>query len=105
MPKNIEITKVFVDIKKAIIDRKDWVKYLVLVNWQVREHAKLIDKAPDAAFQKFVAEQLESYLGGKAPPAAIAGAIMNLADEHLSGGSVTLRAGDYIALQNQYRQI
>lgn len=105
MPKNIELTKVFVDIKKSIIARKDWIKYLVLVNWHVKDHAQLIEKAPDAAFQKFVVEHLENYLAGKQPPAAITGAIMNLADEHLSGGEATLRAGDYIALQNQYRQM
>jgi hypothetical protein len=103
MPKKIEITKVFVDTKK-IIDRRDWVKYLVLVNWHLKELGDQLQKPQDAAFEKYVVEQLDSYFAGKQPPAAIAGAIMNIADEHLTGGEVTLRAGDYIALQGHYRQ-
>lgn len=104
MPKRTEFTKVFVDIRK-IIDRRDWIKYLVLVNWHLKEHAGILQKPQDEAFQKFVVEQLDSYLGGEKPPAAITSAIMNIADQQLSGGEVTLRAGDYIALQNQFRSM
>lgn len=102
MPKRYEITKLFVDTKK-ILDRRDWVKYLVLVNWHLKDNEAVLKKPQDAAFQKYVVEQLDSYLAGKEPPAEIATAILNIADEQLSGTEVTLRAGDYIALQNHYR--
>jgi len=102
MPKPIEITKFFVDTRK-LIDRRDWVKYLVLVNWHTKEHEELLQKPHDAEFEKFVIAQLNNYLAGKQAPAAISTAIMNLADENFTSGTVTLRAGDYIALQQQYR--
>ena len=103
MATRIEFTKMFVDVKK-IIDRRDIIKYLVLVNWHLKEHAGILEKLPNEAFDKFVAEQLNNYLVGKQPPAAIASAVMNIADQHLSGGEVTLRAGDYIAFMNEYRK-
>lgn len=102
MTKVHQFGRFFVDVKK-LIDRRDWVKYLVLVNWHQKELAEFLEKPPDTAFEKFLETQLESYLGGKDVPAAIRGAVMNVADEILANGSMTLRAGDYIALQTHFR--
>lgn len=89
-------------IAREIINRKDWVKYLVLVNWHGRQFENVLAKAPDDAFAGFVEKHVRTYLDGSAPPEPIQSAIMNIADDYASGRDVTLRAGDYIALQNQY---
>lgn len=100
MPK-IEMVKV--RISSTILDRKDWVKYLVLVNWHARELGDVIEKIPDARFNRFLETQVNNYLKGTKPPAAIQSAVMNIADDVMAGREVSVRSGDYIALQNQYR--
>ncbi len=95
-----------VAIPKIIIDRSDWVKYLIVLEWQRR----LIDEKAFAAvtsekFNQFLNEQVCAYvLEKKAPPKEIAPAIMNLADDILSGREPTLRTGDYIQLQKYMRE-
>jgi hypothetical protein len=95
-----------VNVPKIIFDRSDWVKYLVVFDWQ----KKLIDEEVFAAitgekFNQFVREHVNSYMvNKKAPPKEIAGAIYNIVDDMLSGREPTLRAGDYIALQNFMRR-
>lgn len=100
MPK-IEMVKV--RISSTFLDRKDWVKYLVLVNWHARELGDVIEKVPDARFNRFLEVQVNNYIQGTKPPAAIQSAVMNIADDVLAGREVSVRSGDYIALQNQYR--
>ena len=41
---------------------------------------------------------------GEMPPAEIAPAILNMADDYMSGRPVTIRAGDYIAVHNHLRK-
>ena len=99
MPKTIPSFKyVQVDIADSIIKRKDWVKYLI-----VRERKILEDIVASEKFAKFLTEQLDAYLGGKAVAAEIQVPIMNAADDVLSGRDPVLRAGDYIAIQNYCR--
>lgn len=97
----IDIVKVQIDRK--IIDRKDWVKYLVLVNWHAKQLGDLIEWIPDATFNEFIENQVQRYLKGSELPKAIQSAIMNIADDYMAGREVTLKAGDYIALQNHFR--
>ena len=59
---------------------------------------------PSAAFNKFVETHVQAYLDGKAPPAAIQSAVMNIADDYVAGKDIAVKAGDYIALQNQFRK-
>lgn len=101
MASSMEIVKVQIDRK--IIDRRDWVKYLVLVNWHARQLGDLIEWTPDAAFNEFLENQVQGYLKGSEPHRAIQSAIMNIADDYIAGREVTIRAGDFIALQNQFR--
>jgi hypothetical protein len=100
MPPTLQFHKVL--IPRFIIDRKDWVKYLVLVNWHAQELEDVLTRRPDAKFTAFVEDQVRAYLDGKAAPEAIQPAIMNIVDEMAGGKEVTLRAGDYIALQGHY---
>jgi hypothetical protein len=92
-----------VRIAPTFIDRRDWVKYLVLVNWHGRELGDILTRAPDAAFTKFVEKEVQSYLKGNKPAPEIQTPIMNIADDFLAGGEFVLKAGDYIALQENYR--
>ena len=101
MPPVIQIVKV--RISKAILDRKDWVKYLVIPDWHAKQLGDIIERAPSAAFDKFVETHVQAYLDGKAPPAAIQSAVMNIADDYVAGKDIAVRAGDYVALQKQYR--
>ena len=102
-PKPIDIVRVF--IAKPVIDRKDWVKYLVLVKWNEKIIREFVENALEAEFAKFLGGQVEAYVQGKEPPAEIAPAIMNLADDHLSGREISMRAGDYISLQKYFRKM
>lgn len=92
-----------IQFSDSVIDRKDWVKYLVLVNWHAEQQGRNIQRKPDAAFRKFVETQVRAHLGGKKVAPSIETAVVNLADDYLSGRESTLRAGDYIALQNAFR--
>ena len=93
-----------VRIKPSIIDRKDWVKYLVLVNWHADKLKNVLTAPADAKFTKFVDGHVKAYLDGTAPPKSIQTAIMNLADDIAAGRNTTLRAGDYVALQTEFQK-
>jgi hypothetical protein len=101
MPKWLEIVRV--QIPKAVIDRRDWVKYLVLVNWHAKQLGDVIERVPSAEFSKYLENQVQSYLKGTNPPAAIQSAIMNITDDYIAGREFTVKAGDYIALQNHFQ--
>lgn len=101
MQKWLDVVKV--NVASSFLNRKDWVKYLVLVNWHAQQLGDVIQKTPDTAFSKFVEKQVDQYLKGKKPHASIESAIVNIADDHISGREVIIRAGDYIALQNHFR--
>ena len=55
---------------------------------------------PDEKFQNLVAEYVGAALAGKDLPEAIAPTILNLTNDFLSGRDMTIRTGDYIALQD-----
>ncbi len=92
-------------IPKIIFDRSDWVKYLIVLDWQrsIFDEATFEAVASDK-FNKFIYEQVNLYISKKkAPPEKIASAIMNITDDLLSGRDPVLRAGDYIQLQEFMR--
>jgi hypothetical protein len=66
----------------------------------VAKFAKGQDKTFNAAVETHVAAYLEK---GTMPPAPIVGPILNIAEDIAAGRDVTLRAGDYIALQTFVR--
>jgi hypothetical protein len=81
------------------------IMYLVIVDKALREHAELVKTQPTEKFFAMIREQLVAHLSeGKAPPAEISGAIMNISDDVSSGRDVQIRAGDYIALMNYARK-
>ena len=55
----------------------------------------------DLAFVKFVNTHVSAFIEkGTMPPSQIAAPIMNIAEDVIAGREVTLRAGDYIALES-----
>jgi hypothetical protein len=58
----------------------------------------------DKSFNNAVESHVSAYLEkGTMPPAAIVGPVLNIAEDITAGRQVTLRAGDYIALQTFVR--
>ena len=99
------ILKEQLSLRKVIWDRIHWVTYRVpndlndmvkkgVVDVPVR--VKLTKAFTDLTWQHTNALVME----GKAPPAEIAGAIYNITDDLSCGREITLRAGDYIAIQS-----
>jgi hypothetical protein len=94
-------TRVWVEIPK--IPKKEWVRYLVLIDWHHEKLGDIIKAQPSEKFNEFVMTTLQGYLEGKMPSAAITPAIMNLAEDHIAGREMILRAGDYLSLQKEFK--
>lgn len=82
-------------------------KYLIA---QVDPHVlrryigNLIETRIGKAFQAPIENYLLAYLKkGVKPPAAIAPAILNMADDYLNGRTIDLRAGDHFAIQRHFK--
>jgi hypothetical protein len=85
---------------------KRWcvVCYLI-INWRIEELVKHAQSRIPTEAYKELAEHLYAYVYEDVmPPAAIAGTILNAADDFVRGDPVRLRAGDYIAFQNFVRE-
>ena len=99
--------KIFVTLPKWL--RKRWweVAYLAPPDWGVlRERfSNLTEVEPDEKFNQLISKSIEALVEkGELPPAAIAPTIMNMADDLAHGRQMTIRAGDYIALQGHLRK-
>lgn len=61
--------------------------------------------APDSQFERVVTKWVSAVVKeGATPPADIAPAIWNLANDLMSGRDMVIRTGDYIAIQQHLRQ-
>jgi hypothetical protein len=90
---------------ETILDRRIWVYYLVIRDAVVPVWEEQFEARPDEAFFERLGSFVAAYVNdGKRPPEEIAPAVMNVADDYISGRDLTLRAGDYIALQSYMRQ-
>jgi molybdopterin converting factor small subunit len=100
-PPNI-LGKVPLFIKReTILDRRIWVYYLVILDKFAEKLGPQLQVRPDERFFEVLSKHVEAYLKeGKAPPKAIEGAVLNAADDFLAGRDISLRAGDYIAVQS-----
>ncbi|MCE8425423.1 MAG: hypothetical protein J5U17_06555 [Candidatus Methanoperedens sp.] len=99
------MNKVRVAIPAWVIERKIMVVYLDINEEFSKEFSDVMQMAPEKKFYEFVAKHVNAYLQeGMMPPTEIAPAIINLVDDYKAGRSMTLRAGDYISLQNYLRK-
>lgn len=91
----------FADYLKMLKQR---IMYLVVLNKDLI-FDDAITTAPTEQFQKTVTQHVNAYINkGVAPPEPISAAIYNIADDILSGRNVSVRAGDYISIQNFLRK-
>lgn len=88
-----------------IIDRWILVAYLI-INFRFDDLRRRIKTKPTEELLDLIATHMHAYIyRGVMPPKDIAGAIVNLADEYIANKQITLRAGDYIALQGHLREM
>ena len=88
-----------------ILDRRTWIMYLQIRDGLRAEWERAVVIEPDGAFYARTQEIVHAYLEkGKVPPAEIAVPILNIADDVAGGRDVTIRAGDYIALQTYMKE-
>ena len=84
-----------------------WWRYAYLIpdvfQWDqaiVKNFEKVL-AGKDSVFIKFVEKQVKDFIEkGVEPPQEIAAPIMNIAEDLIAGREATMRAGDYIALEN-----
>ena len=77
----------------------------LIINYLDKRQEELVQVRPDERFDKVVTGHLRAYVEkGEMPPEDIAPAILNLADDFMAGREITIRAGDYIAIQNHLRR-
>lgn len=84
---------------------KHWWHIAYLIPPQGGWFREQLEMVPTDAFHKEVNRLLRAVLAGKEVPEAIAPTIFNLADDLLAGRDLTIRTGDYIAIQNHLRNI
>lgn len=79
-----------------------WMKVAYLtVSMRSERFFQDMDVRTGKRFDDVVSRHLNAYLKeGTMPPDGISTPILNLADEYMTGRAMSLRAGDYIALQN-----
>jgi hypothetical protein len=84
--------------------RKWWVYYLIVVD-DFLDKNNIATTLP-AEFENLTFQYAQDYIrNGKMPPADIAPAILNMADDYMAGRQVSIRAGDYIAIHNHMRNL
>ena len=99
--------KIGVTIPGWLLERKIICFYLIIRDccWNNREVSDVLAKAPESKLYDMISTHMNAFMQqGTMPPAEIAPAIMNLIDDQTSGRTMTMRAGDYISLQNYLRK-
>ena len=85
--------------------RRKWIfYYLVVINDFFDKNQISVNVNPE--FENVTFGYAKAYIEkGEMPPADIAPAILNMADDYLAGRQVAIRAGDYIAIHNHMRKM
>lgn len=102
-----DISKIGVAVPAWLLERKIVVFYLVIRDccWNIRGFSDVLTSAPEKPLYEMISKHMNAFMQqGTMPPAEIAPAIMNLIDDQSSGRDMTMRAGDYISLQNYLRK-
>lgn len=87
-----------------ILDRKHWIMYLIPPPYGVAELKEVFTSGRVNPVTEVIEKYTKAYMvENKEPPAEIAMAIHNFADDIACGREVVVRAGDYIAINNFIR--
>jgi len=90
-----------VSVADWILKRKLIFYYLIVID-PLRQQTEI---NPGEQFEAVTARYMRAYIQeGTMPPPDIATAIVNMADDLLAGRQITVRSGDYIAIQNHLRK-
>ncbi len=97
--------KASIKIPSWFIERRIEPPYVVINDRILENFGYMFQSEPGKEFYELIAKHMNSYLQDRTPlPAEIEPAIMNLLDDYVAGRKLTLRAGDYIALQTYFRK-
>jgi hypothetical protein len=92
-------------VDEDMIERKAVMPYVVMFDNLRDDFGNVLNTAPNKEFFQMIAKHMNGYMQkGEKPPQEIASAILNLVDDVGAGRELTLKAGDYIALQNYLRK-
>ena len=81
------------------------VMYLVIIDQLVARRPELLRFKPEEKFFDVIHGHVMAYaMEGVEPPEEIATAVMNIADDMMSGRETVIRAGDYITLMDFTRK-
>ena len=84
--------------------RKIWLFYLLVADEIFEKNQIDVNVTPE--FEKVTFGYAKAYIEkGTMPPADIAPAILNMADDYMAGRQVAIRAGDYITIHNHMRKL
>jgi hypothetical protein len=90
-----------VSVSEWLLKRKIIFYYLILPD----KFGRTVEINPGEKFEALAASHMRAFIqDGTAPPTDIASAIINMADDYMAGRQVTIRSGDYLALQNHIRK-
>lgn len=90
-----------INLAEYIKNLKQRIMYLVVPDINIKQLKEALAVRPTEKFQRVVSEMTANYINkGIQPPESIAPAIYNIADDILSGRQVSIKAGDYIMIQN-----
>ena len=82
------------------------VMYYVVIDQMIAKYRDMLIARPTEKFYNMVHKEVMTHvIDGKEPQEQIRTAILNIADDMMSGREVTMRAGDYIALMNYAREM
>jgi hypothetical protein len=78
----------------------------VVIDWPNERLGDIVKVSPTSEFNKYIAQMLNTYINkNQIPDMEVAPAIMNMADDYLTGNDIVLKAGDYYALQTHFRNM
>jgi len=96
----MDIRKLQISVPKWVFRRKTEVMYLVLGPDGLPKFKDLLEIGITDQLMEVVSKHVNAYIKeGALPPQDIASPILNMADDMLAGRAMTIRTGDYIALQ------
>ena len=96
----MDIRKLQISVPKWVFRRKTEVMYLVLGPDGLPKFKDLLEIGITDQLMAVVSKHVNAYIKeGTLPPKDIASPILNMADDLLAGRALTIRTGDYIALQ------
>lgn len=94
-----------IKIPAWFIERRIEPPYVIINDRILENFGDVFQRAPGEEFYEAIANYMNGYLQDRKPlPAEIEPAIMNLIDDYAAGRRLTLKAGDYIALQTFFRK-